>query len=148
MILYPGTQEWYLPVTSTASLCMYSAFCIDRIGNTAHQEFSVYLLFKNTNCQSSSRRIQYSTVVGSIEPKLHQLRWWPPWASKDVLDHEPHEPELVVVRRGDLDVPLGPVARAGRRVHRHQLAQGKHHLQANLTRKQCAFFVQIRPVLR
>jgi hypothetical protein len=33
-----------------------------------------------------------------------------------VVVHEPHEPELVVIHGRDLDVPLGPVARAGRRV--------------------------------
>jgi hypothetical protein len=33
-----------------------------------------------------------------------------------VVTHEPREPEFVVVQC-DLDVPLGPVARAGGRVH-------------------------------
>lgn len=34
-----------------------------------------------------------------------------------VVVHEPHEPELVVIHGRDLNVPLRPVAHAGRRVH-------------------------------
>jgi hypothetical protein len=56
-----------------------------------------------------------------------------------VVVHEPHEPELVVIHSRDLDVPLGPVAHAGRRVHCFHLAQGKHHLQVNFTHRKKKF---------
>jgi hypothetical protein len=41
----------------------------------------------------------------------------------------------MVISGRDLDVPLGPVAHTGRRVHRPHLAQRKHNLQVNFAHR-------------